>query len=119
MHAGDLSQYGTFNEIQAQLSWLSAQTHEHKIVVAGNHDLLLDKVFVEAHPIVNLTVSRASGARTSTGETFNTSSTAVYVSKLQVGQVAGYFTYLEVRGHRAWEAEHFSMGRTRPSPGMV
>ncbi|KAJ4397175.1 hypothetical protein N0V93_001399 [Gnomoniopsis smithogilvyi] len=50
VHAGDMSQYGTFDEIQAQLSWLAAQTHKHKIVVAGNHDLLLDKAFVEAHP---------------------------------------------------------------------
>lgn len=50
LHAGDLSQYGTFDEIQAQLKWLAAQPHKHKIVVAGNHDLLLDKDFVDAHP---------------------------------------------------------------------
>ncbi|ODA82737.1 hypothetical protein RJ55_01246 [Drechmeria coniospora] len=50
LHAGDLSQYGTFPEIQAQLSWLAAQPHPHKVVVAGNHDLLLDPVFVAAHP---------------------------------------------------------------------
>jgi calcineurin-like phosphoesterase family protein len=50
LHAGDLSQYGTFAEIQAQLTWLSAQPHRWKIVIAGNHDLLLDGAFVAAHP---------------------------------------------------------------------
>lgn len=50
LHAGDLSQYGTFAEIQAQLNWLSALPHAHKIVVAGNHDLLLDHSFVTAYP---------------------------------------------------------------------
>jgi len=50
IHAGDLSQFGTFPEIQDQLTWLASQPHEHKIVVAGNHDLLLDRDFVEAHP---------------------------------------------------------------------
>lgn len=50
VHAGDLSQFGTFAEIQAQLSWLASQPHPHKIVIAGNHDLLLDAAFVAAHP---------------------------------------------------------------------
>ncbi|KAH8838858.1 hypothetical protein MCOR27_010049 [Pyricularia oryzae] len=45
VHAGDLSQYGTLAEIQAQLTWLAAQPHRHKVVVAGNHDLLLDSEF--------------------------------------------------------------------------
>ncbi|SPO03058.1 uncharacterized protein DNG_05739 [Cephalotrichum gorgonifer] len=50
VHAGDLSQFGTFAEIQAQLSWLASQPHPHKIAIAGNHDLLLDAAFVAAHP---------------------------------------------------------------------
>lgn len=50
VHAGDLSQFGTFREIQAQLTWLSTQPHRHKVVVAGNHDLLLDRAFVAAYP---------------------------------------------------------------------
>lgn len=50
LHAGDLSQYGTFAEIQSQLNWLNSQPHRHKIAIAGNHDLLLDASFVEAHP---------------------------------------------------------------------
>ncbi|KAJ0420210.1 Metallo-dependent phosphatase-like protein [Aspergillus carlsbadensis] len=43
IHAGDLTAHGTFDELQAQLQWLSAQPHAHKVVVAGNHDLILDE----------------------------------------------------------------------------
>lgn len=50
LHAGDLSQYGTFDEIQAQLHWLNSHPHQHKIIIAGNHDLLLDSAFVQSHP---------------------------------------------------------------------
>ncbi len=50
LHAGDLTQWGTFAEIQAQLAWLSAQPHTHKVVIAGNHDLLLDSDFRTQHP---------------------------------------------------------------------
>lgn len=50
LHAGDLSNWGTFSEIQAQLTWLSQQDHKYKVVVAGNHDLLLDAQFREQHP---------------------------------------------------------------------
>ncbi|OAA54610.1 metallophosphoesterase domain-containing protein [Niveomyces insectorum RCEF 264] len=50
VHAGDLSQYGTYAELAAQIAWLRDLPHAHKIVVAGNHDLLLDRAFVEAHP---------------------------------------------------------------------
>lgn len=42
LHAGDLSEFGTFVEVQEQLDWLAAQPHAHKVVIAGNHDLILD-----------------------------------------------------------------------------
>lgn len=50
LHAGDLSKWGTFFEIQAQLTWLSEQPHKYKVVIAGNHDLLLDSEFKQKHP---------------------------------------------------------------------
>lgn len=50
IHAGDLTEKGSFDEIQAQLHWLSSQSHAHKIVVAGNHDVLLDEAFLEKYP---------------------------------------------------------------------
>ena len=50
LHAGDLTNWGTFSEIQAQLTWLSEQPHVYKVVIAGNHDLYLDSEFKERHP---------------------------------------------------------------------
>ena len=45
IHAGDLTVNGTFEELQLQLDWLNSLQHQHKIVIAGNHDLLLDQCF--------------------------------------------------------------------------
>ncbi|KAK8004777.1 hypothetical protein PG990_010814 [Apiospora arundinis] len=42
IHAGDLTQSGSLTELQAAADWLHAQPHRHKIVAAGNHDVLLD-----------------------------------------------------------------------------
>lgn len=42
IHAGDLTQSGTFQELAAALAWLREQPHAVKIVVAGNHERLLD-----------------------------------------------------------------------------
>ena len=42
IHAGDLTQSGSFKELQQALDWLRSQPHHTKIVIAGNHDLLLD-----------------------------------------------------------------------------
>lgn len=50
LHAGDLTQHGTFEELQAQLDWLNTLPHRHKVVIAGNHDLLLDPCFVGRFP---------------------------------------------------------------------
>nr|POE83375.1 putative rhamnogalacturonate lyase c [Quercus suber] len=43
IHAGDLTQGGTAAELQTQLDWLDAQPHRHKVVIAGNHDIVLDE----------------------------------------------------------------------------
>lgn len=42
IHAGDLTQSGSLSELLASVSWLREQPHPIKIVVAGNHDQLLD-----------------------------------------------------------------------------
>ncbi|KAL8992783.1 MAG: hypothetical protein Q9169_006842 [Polycauliona sp. 2 TL-2023] len=47
LHAGDLTGRGSFDQLQAQLDWLSKQKHRYKIVIAGNHDLLLDDGFTK------------------------------------------------------------------------
>lgn len=50
LHAGDLTNRGSFEELQAQLDWLKSLPHRHKVVIAGNHDLLLDPGFVANFP---------------------------------------------------------------------
>ena len=48
IHAGDLTQSGTLVEIERAVGWLRGLPHRYKIVVAGNHDLLLDPSFHSA-----------------------------------------------------------------------
>lgn len=50
IHAGDLTENGSFEEVQAGLTWLSSQPFQHKIFVAGNHDVLLDEDFLVKYP---------------------------------------------------------------------
>lgn len=50
VHAGDITVNGTFAELQAQLDWLNTLPHPHKIVVAGNHDILLDQSYYKRYP---------------------------------------------------------------------
>jgi predicted phosphodiesterase len=50
IHAGDLTINGTLAELQAQLDWINSLPHEHKVVVAGNHDLLLDPGYYAQYP---------------------------------------------------------------------
>ena len=41
LHAGDLTQTGTLQEISEMLAWLRSLPHPHKVIVAGNHDFAL------------------------------------------------------------------------------
>lgn len=50
LHAGDLTDKGTFEELQTQLHWLNSLPHTRKIVIAGNHDRLLDPEYVANFP---------------------------------------------------------------------
>lgn len=38
IHAGDLTQSGTPQELHAVLTWLNNQPHQYKMFIAGNHD---------------------------------------------------------------------------------
>ena len=42
IHAGDLTNAGTIEDIQKQIDWLDSQPHKYKIVIAGNHDSYFD-----------------------------------------------------------------------------
>src|SRR5271156_2464470 len=43
LHSGDLTQHGTKEELQDAINWTGNLPHKHKIVIAGNHDVGLDK----------------------------------------------------------------------------
>lgn len=48
IHAGDLTNSGTYKELSRAAEWLrNLKGYEHKIVLPGNHDLGLDKTWVE------------------------------------------------------------------------
>lgn len=55
IHAGDMTNDGTVRDIQVQLDWLDSLPHQHKIVIAGNHDSYFD-------PRSRLSEDKASGA---------------------------------------------------------
>ncbi|KAK8910948.1 hypothetical protein QC760_000021 [Botrytis cinerea] len=42
IHAGDLTNAGTVEEIQAQIDWLDQQPHREKVFICGNHDSYFD-----------------------------------------------------------------------------
>lgn len=65
LHAGDMTNNGTFDEIQALLDWLNTLPHRHKVVIAGNHDDLLDAAFVDARPSSKLGPHDETPGRTS------------------------------------------------------
>lgn len=52
VHAGDLCQYGTLDELRTAAAFLATLPHATKVVVAGNHDVCLQKQPVEARAIL-------------------------------------------------------------------
>ncbi|UPX12880.1 uncharacterized protein EKO05_0003415 [Ascochyta rabiei] len=47
IHAGDLTNQGSFDELERAVAWLEKTDFEAKIVVAGNHEITLDEQFYE------------------------------------------------------------------------
>jgi predicted phosphodiesterase len=43
IHCGDITNRGTLKELDKALDWIASLPFKHKIVVAGNHDVGLDK----------------------------------------------------------------------------
>ncbi|KEY63905.1 hypothetical protein S7711_10215 [Stachybotrys chartarum IBT 7711] len=43
IHSGDMTDYGTIEELRDAYRWIAALPHKVKIVIAGNHDIGLDK----------------------------------------------------------------------------
>ena len=42
IHAGDMTNSGTVQDIQTQIDWLTSLPHREKIIIAGNHDYYFD-----------------------------------------------------------------------------
>lgn len=42
IHAGDITEYGTEEEVIDFIKWFDQQPFKHKIFIAGNHDLFLE-----------------------------------------------------------------------------
>ncbi|KAI5468022.1 Metallo-dependent phosphatase-like protein [Mariannaea sp. PMI_226] len=49
IHAGDLTNQGSYSELSRSVKWLEEADFEAKIVIAGNHDITLDKDFFQQH----------------------------------------------------------------------
>ncbi|KAG6001059.1 hypothetical protein E4U21_004701 [Claviceps maximensis] len=49
IHAGDLTNQGSFSEISRAVKWLQEAHFQAKIVIAGNHDITLDHSFYSQH----------------------------------------------------------------------
>lgn len=49
LHAGDFTRAGMTKEVLDFAEWLSALPFSHKVVIAGNHELMFDPCYVEEH----------------------------------------------------------------------
>ncbi|KAF1842861.1 Metallo-dependent phosphatase [Cucurbitaria berberidis CBS 394.84] len=49
IHAGDLTNQGSYSELQKTVEWLEKSDFEAKIIIAGNHDITLDAPFYHSH----------------------------------------------------------------------
>ena len=45
IHAGDWTGTGTTKQVISFIRWFASQPHKHKILIAGNHEVTLDKSF--------------------------------------------------------------------------
>ncbi|KAF2257361.1 Metallo-dependent phosphatase [Trematosphaeria pertusa] len=57
IHAGDITQTGTLKEIHASLDWLNSLPHPFKVLIAGNHDILLDHTQPHADPAARASIN--------------------------------------------------------------
>lgn len=51
IHAGDLSQRGTLDELKTVAEWLRSLPHRHKVVIAGNHDFAFENTPAQARAL--------------------------------------------------------------------
>ena len=49
IHTGDFTNHGSLDEVKDFASWLSTLPHRIKIIVPGNHDMILDAAYYEQY----------------------------------------------------------------------
>lgn len=42
VHCGDFTNHGSLQEVREFAAWLASLPHRHKVIVPGNHDMLMD-----------------------------------------------------------------------------
>ena len=53
VHSGDFCRWGTdLDEVRAFVEWFASRPHPHKVFVAGNHDLIVEKDLAAARALV-------------------------------------------------------------------
>ncbi len=52
IHAGDFTNAGTVPEVSDFARWMRTRPHAHKVVIAGNHDLLFERNPIEARRLM-------------------------------------------------------------------
>ena len=45
VHTGDFSNHGSLEEVREFAAWFAAQPHPLKLVVPGNHDMIMDAAY--------------------------------------------------------------------------
>ncbi|NJO04030.1 MAG: metallophosphoesterase [Bacteroidia bacterium] len=53
IHAGDFCRYGRPQEIVDFNEWLGSLPHPHKVIIAGNHDVLFEHAADFVRPLIN------------------------------------------------------------------
>lgn len=52
IHAGDLTDMGSVDELRPAIQWLARQPHGHKVFIAGNHDWVFESDALVARALV-------------------------------------------------------------------
>ncbi|KAM7211400.1 hypothetical protein V8F06_013224 [Rhypophila decipiens] len=149
IHSGDLTENGSFDEVQAGISWLSSQPHRHKFLIAGNHDVLLDDAFLEKYPTrrygqtktrhdldwgtveylqdawttIEIPVLRNEDDRPCSASPLNQSSTrkiTIFGSPRTPKYGVSAFQYTDEEGEKHWSSKVGSMGKAfKASPSRT
>lgn len=70
IHAGDITRHGKLSELKDFNEWLDEQPHQHKIIIAGNHDWCFERLKKDSLKILTNAVYLEDQSLTIAGHTF-------------------------------------------------